>query len=375
VGNKRLSSPCTKKEIFMIPKKFNVAIWLGLLSAFLWSGLAEAQTAAVNQKIELTVLAELQRRGEVTFFVVLKEQADVSRATAITDWSPRGQAVVDSLKQVADRTQRPILNFLANRNAEITPFWIVNTIKVRTSDELLIHQLAALPDVASISADETWQIPEPLPGVEELTIQGIEWGVVRVRAPEVWTQFNVRGEGIVVSNIDTGVQYDHPAVKTQYRGLQEDGTFDHNYNWHDPSQICGNPSLVPCDNTSHGTHTMGTAVGDDGGTNQIGVASRAKWIAAKGCETDSCSQSALLSSGQWVLPQPTSTVKIRGPICVPTSSIIPGEAAEAISSIKPRFRRGAMPASFPYSVSATLAPHATLQPVQEIIRSRSALVP
>jgi hypothetical protein len=285
----------------MIPKKFNVAIWLGLLSAFLWSGLAEAQTAAVNQKIELTVLAELQRRGEVTFFVVLKEQADVSRATAITDWSPRGQAVVDSLKQVADRTQRPILNFLANRNAEITPFWIVNTIKVRTSDELLIHQLAALPDVASISADETWQIPEPLPGVEELTIQGIEWGVVRVRAPEVWTQFNVRGEGIVVSNIDTGVQYDHPAVKTQYRGLQEDGTFDHNYNWHDPSQICGNPSLVPCDNTSHGTHTMGTAVGDDGGTNQIGVASRAKWIAAKGCETDSCSQSALLSSGQWVL--------------------------------------------------------------------------
>ena len=50
--------------------------------------------------------------------------------------------------------------------------------------------------------------------------------------------------------------------------------------------VCGNPSLAPCDNNGHGTHTMGTMVGDDGdGANQIGVAPGAKWIAAKGCET------------------------------------------------------------------------------------------
>src|SRR6266545_4636145 len=63
------------------------------------------------------------------------------------------------------------------------------------------------------------------------------------------------------------------------------------------------PSLVPCDNVFHGNHTMGTMVGDDGdpGTNQIGVAPHARWIAAKGCEDFGCSDFALLSSGQWVI--------------------------------------------------------------------------
>jgi subtilisin family serine protease len=284
----------------MIQTRSKLSICLGLLVT-VWATLAYAQTSAVDQKVESKVLADLRQNGKTTFFVVLSEQANVSQAVAITDWSIRGETVVDSLKEVAARTQRPILDFLANAGAEVTPFWIVNTIKVTTSDEQLIQWLGLMPAVAAIKADEVWQIPEPQPGAEEPKIAAAEWGVERVRAPEVWNQFGVRGEGIVVANIDTGVQYDHPALVAQYRGNQGGGTFDHNYNWHDPSRICGNPSLVPCDNNGHGTHTMGTSVGDDGGANQIGVAPAARWIAAKGCESTSCSNTALLSSGQWVL--------------------------------------------------------------------------
>ena len=107
----------------------------------------------------------------------------------------------------------------------------------------------------------------------------------------------------VVANIDTGTQFNHPALVGQYRGNTGGGTFDHNYSWFDPSDVCGSPSLVPCDNNGHGTHTMGTMVGDDGnpGPNQIGVAPHARFIAAKGCETNSCSDSALLASAQWIL--------------------------------------------------------------------------
>jgi subtilisin family serine protease len=105
----------------------------------------------------------------------------------------------------------------------------------------------------------------------------------------------------VVANIDTGVQYDHTALVNQYRGNLGGGSYDHNYNWYDPSNICGYPSLIPCDNMGHGSHTMGTMVGDDGAGNQIGVAPGARWIAAKGCETDYCSDFALLASAQWVL--------------------------------------------------------------------------
>jgi subtilisin family serine protease len=107
-----------------------------------------------------------------------------------------------------------------------------------------------------------------------------------------------------VANIDTGVQYNHNALRLQYRGLQSVGgpavRPNHNYAWIDPSHICSPDGKQVCDNNGHGTHTMGTMVGDDRGSNQIGVAPRATWIAAKGCESNFCSDFALLESAEWI---------------------------------------------------------------------------
>src|SRR6266508_150394 len=53
-------------------------------------------------------------------------------------------------------------------------------------------------------------------------------------------------------------------------------------NWlHSGGGICGPNNQAPCDDHSHGTHTTGTTSGDDGGTNQIGVAPGAKWIGCR----------------------------------------------------------------------------------------------
>lgn len=57
------------------------------------------------------------------------------------------------------------------------------------------------------------------------------------------------------------------------------------------------PTAAPCDNNGHGTHTMGTMAGKGG----VGVAPGATWIAAKGCESSSCSDASLLAAGQWIL--------------------------------------------------------------------------
>jgi subtilisin family serine protease len=60
---------------------------------------------------------------------------------------------------------------------------------------------------------------------------------------------------------------------------------DHSYNWHDAIHNnggpCGADSPEPCDAESHGTQTMGTSVGNDGGANQIGVAPGAEWIGCR----------------------------------------------------------------------------------------------
>jgi len=113
----------------------------------------------------------------------------------------------------------------------------------------------------------------------------------------------------VVANVDTGVEYTHPALVRQYRGTTGDGAYDHNYNWYDPAAVCGTGDSGPCDNVGHGTHTMGTMVGDDGdpGENQIGVAPHARWIAAKGCESSWCSTESLVAAAQWILAPRTRT--------------------------------------------------------------------
>src|SRR4030095_8663339 len=127
----------------MMRMRIESSRWLAFLFGSVWLGSAQAQPAAVNQKIDAKVMAELRQNARTTFYVVLSEQGNVSSATAIRNWRVRGESVVESLKEVATRTQRPILNFLANANVEVTPFWIVNTIKVTTADEQLIRWLAA----------------------------------------------------------------------------------------------------------------------------------------------------------------------------------------------------------------------------------------
>ena len=88
-----------------------------------------------------------------------------------------------------------------------------------------------------------------------------------------------------LASADTGVRWTHNALKPHYRGW--DGvTANHDFNWHDSihdgvGNPCGNDSPVPCDDFFHGSHTTGTAIGDDGAGNQIGMAPGAKWIACR----------------------------------------------------------------------------------------------
>lgn len=233
-----------------------------------------------------------------TVFVLMKEQADLSPSSAIADWERRGEDVVQRLTTTAQSSQLNVVGALTNSaGVTIKPFWIVNGFQL-TADRATIDAIAKDPAVAGVYPDEVYEVPPPMPGTTEPTINAVEWGVNAVRAPEVWSTYGTRGEGIVVANVDTGVQWNHPALSRQYRG-NEGGVVNHNYNWHDPANLCGG---VPCDNNNHGTHTMGTMVGEDATlVNQIGVAPGARWIATKGCEQSSCSRTSLLASGQWIL--------------------------------------------------------------------------
>lgn len=250
--------------------------------------------------VEPAVRAELTSDGTADFWVYLEPSADLS-ATPSTSRAAQGEAVYGALTDTADQSQAELKAMLEGEGTAYESFWIANTIKVTGGDRALLEQITALPGVSHVTADRSYPLVDPEPAQAQAANGATEWNIERVHAPQVWDTFGVTGEGIVIGSIDTGVQFDHPALVDQYRGSNGDGTFDHNYNWWDPSNVCGNPSTAPCDNIGHGTHVTGIMVGSDGVDNRIGVAPGARWIAAKGCETDGCSQEALLSAGQFIL--------------------------------------------------------------------------
>lgn len=259
-----------------------------------------APAAPPAGKVDAAVAKQTTLGGPLTFWVMVKGQADLNRADSFAVHADRTRYVYQAKTAQADRSQAALRALLTVRGASFTPYWIANAIRV-TGDKKLMLDLAARSDVERIVGDRTYHVVEPVAQKPAAGVTGVEWNIDRINAPQVWSTYGDRGEGIVVGTIDTGAQWDHPAIARQYRGAEGLHVADHQYSWFDPSHVCGNPSVVPCDNVGHGTHVLGTILGDDGQGNQIGVAPGAKWIAAKGCETDSCSTGALLASAQWMV--------------------------------------------------------------------------
>lgn len=109
------------------------------------------------------------------------------------------------------------------------------------------------------------------------------WGLAKIHATEAWKL--ATGAGVVVAVIDTGADYNHPALKDKMWVNEKecapgaDPTKDndgngyigdcHGYNFNAKTGD-------PMDDNEHGTHTSGTIAGD-----KVGVAPGAKIMAVK----------------------------------------------------------------------------------------------
>lgn len=223
--------------------------------------------------------------GRAEFLVFLSQQADLSQAANLPSKLEKTTYVYQALTQVAAATQGPVIVALEALGVEYRTYWVANMIWVR-GDLAAVEALARRPDVAHIYANPAVRLDEPVSrgGPERKKgPAGVEWNISHVGAPAVWAA-GVTGQGAVVAGQDTGYEWNHPALINQYRGW--DGVAaSHDYNWHDaihePGSDCGADTPVPCDDSNHGTHTMGTMVGDDGAGNQIGMAPGARWIGCR----------------------------------------------------------------------------------------------
>lgn len=251
-------------------------------------------------------------QGPISFLVILRDQVEPERFLAqqelqAASTTARAAALYNELTTVAQRSQAPLRAWLDEQGIPYRAFYLVNMIEVQGDLEVAqllrrrldIDRLVANPKVAQ--HDSSGQgLASYLPRFHELVVDArataaLPYGLEATNAPAVWA-LGYTGQNIVVASQDTGVQWDHPALRVAYRGaisptisLTNPVSVTHVYNWYDAWGSDGRPGTceidpqIPCDDDGHGTHTVGTMVGDatpDGDT-IIGMAPNAQWIGCR----------------------------------------------------------------------------------------------
>ena len=282
----------------------------------------EANRSAATTKIDPWVIEHTANGQQSELMVVLGDQADLRRAADLATKNEKSHYVHDALWNKSQATQAPILQWLHERGLEYRSFYIINAILVKGSREIA-ETLAARPDVARVEGNPQIQnvLPQPITVVEappeSETPSAIERNIIYTHAPQVWAR-GFTGQRLVIGTADTGVRWTHNALKSHYRGWN--GTMaNHNYNWHDSihynigNNPCGINALAPCDDNGHGTHTIGTAVGDDGVGNQIGMAPGAKWIGCRNMDQGNGTPARYLECMEFFLaPYPVGGTPAQG---------------------------------------------------------------
>jgi bacillopeptidase F len=225
----------------------------------------------------ISVIAHLtdQANVEMIDISLLKEKA--SRAV-------RHQRIVEALKETAARSQSSLVSYLEEKKTEgkvfgFTAHWISNLIVVKATKEE-IYNLAEQGSVEFIEPNFTVSLIEPVTkgergGVPPVTGIGVTPGLYAIQADRVWHELGITGAGSLMANLDTGVDGNHPALASRWRGTLPG--VDPQDAWLD---LINESPNFPMDTYGHGTHVMGTETGLGATTDDtVGVAWGAYWIA------------------------------------------------------------------------------------------------
>ncbi len=265
-----------------------------------------------NDKIDTSLINRFLVRSANEYIILLKERTVFSHQLPLNSKVKKAEFVYNSLLKKAENTQKNLIDFLNNSKIPYQSFVIINAIKV-TTDFQLMMSIAKRDDVGQIIDNGPIKMLDYLIDEDQTSQRSIkpEWGLRMIKADSVWLM-GFRGNGVIVGGQDTGYDWDVKPLIKKYKGYKDSSTVNHNFNWHDavhknspqfPDSLknpCGYDLKEPCDDNNHGTHTMGTMVGDDE-NNKIGVAPDAKWIACRNMDRGWGQPSTYLECFEWFL--------------------------------------------------------------------------
>ncbi len=270
-----------------------VRAWAFALLIAAAPAVAAPPAGAPEAKIAPWLIQHLSGGTEDSFIVLFDAEPGAPRAAG----RPKAaRQVYDRLRQRAVSSQGRVRAELRSAAIPFRSLYLVNGLAVHGGLGLA-RRLAAHDEVIRVVGDPLVRgVESDLLAPVASSPDTVEWGITKIDADKVWSLDGVHGEGIVIASADTGVEWNHPALLGKYRGWNGT-TADHNYNWFDSIQDLA----VPLDDYGHGTHTTGTAVGDDGAGNQIGVAPGARWIACRNMDHGNGRPSTYIACNQFFL--------------------------------------------------------------------------
>lgn len=234
---------------------------------------AAAPTAALQSR-----LATAGPGDRIAVIATLQRQVDGDLYTG------RPQALLRALQRTADTTQDAVV---ADVDSPVQNFWLINAVAF-TGTPAEVREVADDPAVETVDLDAPVKIADAghTTSTAPFPDSGTgDWGLAAIHAPAVWSTFGLRGAGVRVGTIDTGVDASNPDLAGKVVA------------WHD---FVGS-SATPMDDNGHGTHTAGTIAGGSAGGAPIGVAPDARLVVAKAMAANGVgSGSALLAAAEWM---------------------------------------------------------------------------
>ena len=213
---------------------------------------------------------------------------NVGTSGATVDGSESGDVVsTNDLRSNAANAQADFETF-AGTNPAVTvdrSFWLANAMLVTVDTEQIpIDRLLKVRGVERVhenfeveldsaatagnNAGVTGSVVGPSGAVGSTTPTSVAtasteatYGVEMVRAPEVWQEFETRGEGATIAVIDTGIDPDHPDLTVS--GWAE---------FNSTGALISEGPENAYDDDGHGTHVAGSVAGGNASGTAIGVA-------------------------------------------------------------------------------------------------------
>jgi serine protease AprX len=221
--------------------------------------------------------------------ITMKDQIDLEaleNEISIMGHENRRSTVVNALKEFTQNDQKEVLEYFRDMERsgdvkKIRSLWINNVVATYVKKDVLTN-LSSMEGIRSIDLDEERNMLLPTstsldPNEDPPRIASLEWNISLINAPSVWAQ-GYTGQGILVGNFDTGVNYNHWDLQDHIwvnsgeipsNGIDDDGNgyiddiYGYNFN---------GGSGDPMDGHRHGTHTAGTVAGDGSAGDTTGVA-------------------------------------------------------------------------------------------------------